>query len=392
MAEKLSTQEILARARAQAKQQAGDEPSTPAQASAGEENATDAAAAESSGASKPASTPSAESPKSTKDILAAARAQAAAKSQESSASSESEAASKPSNAATPKSTKDILAAARAQASKPAVAAGGEEPTPSSTKDILAAARAQAGKPAAAGSSKPAAKKTAAEAAGAKPAAGELPPVPEMVRAAREGKRSGTPTAEQPARPSAPVIPTRPTPVKKAAKPAGETRRNALVALVATPFALAWTLLTIATGTFTLALARFMMPNVLVEPPTRFKIGPPSDYPFGSVSTKWKAQFGIWIVHTVYKGKSMIYALSTVCTHLGCTPNWLEGEQKFKCPCHGSGFYINGINFEGPAPRPLERVGIALAPDGALEVDKSVKFQEELGQWADSTSYVDSPVA
>ena len=33
------------------------------------------------------------------------------------------------------------------------------------------------------------------------------------------------------------------------------------------------------------------------------------------------------------------------TALGCTPNWLEAEFKFKCPCHGSGFYISGINFE-----------------------------------------------
>jgi cytochrome b6-f complex iron-sulfur subunit len=72
--------------------------------------------------------------------------------------------------------------------------------------------------------------------------------------------------------------------------------------------------------------------------------------------------------------------------LGCTPSWLEGERKFKCPCHGSGFYITGINFEGPAPRPLERAGIRLAEDGMLEVDKSVKFQEEMGQWNDPTSY------
>ena len=82
----------------------------------------------------------------------------------------------------------------------------------------------------------------------------------------------------------------------------------------------------------------------------------------------------------------LYALSLVCTHLGCTPSWLEGERKFKCPCHGSGFYITGINFEGPAPRPLERVGIKLAADGMLEVDKSVKFQEEMGQWADAASF------
>ena len=82
-----------------------------------------------------------------------------------------------------------------------------------------------------------------------------------------------------------------------------------------------------------------------------------------------------------------YALASVCTHLGCTPSWLEGEQKFKCPCHGSGFYITGVNFEGPAPRPLERVGIRIAEDGMLEVDKSLKFQEEMGQWKDPASFV-----
>ena len=85
----------------------------------------------------------------------------------------------------------------------------------------------------------------------------------------------------------------------------------------------------------------------------------------------------------------IYALASVCTHLGCTPSWLDGEQKFKCPCHGSGFYITGINFEGPAPRPLERVALRIAADGMLEVDKSFKFQEEKGQWEDSKSFVDA---
>ena len=115
----------------------------------------------------------------------------------------------------------------------------------------------------------------------------------------------------------------------------------------------------------------------------FKIGPPSDYPPESVSTKFKADRAVWIVRSsMYNGQDQIVAVSTVCTHLGCTPNWLEGEQKFKCPCHGSGFYKSGINFEGPAPRPLERHGLSLAADGMLEVDKSKKFQEELGQWDD----------
>ena len=97
------------------------------------------------------------------------------------------------------------------------------------------------------------------------------------------------------------------------------------------------------------------------------------------------QFGVWVVNYEYNGKRQIYALRAVCTHLGCTPNWLEGEQKFKCPCHGSGFYKDGINFEGPAPRPLERYAIRLADDGQLEVDKSKIFQEEIGQWSDPAS-------
>ena len=89
----------------------------------------------------------------------------------------------------------------------------------------------------------------------------------------------------------------------------------------------------------------------------------------------------------YDGQDIIYALQSVCTHLGCPPNWLAAEQKFKCPCHGSGFYISGINFEGPAPRPLERFKVALADDGQIMVDKSQKFQQELGQWSDPDSFI-----
>ncbi len=158
-------------------------------------------------------------------------------------------------------------------------------------------------------------------------------------------------------------------------------------LFGSAFAAAWTMLAATTGVATLATARFMLPNVLTEPPSKFKIGSPADFDLGTVSTKLVAQYGVWIVHTDgYKGKNLLYALISVCTHLGCTPSWLEGERKFKCPCHGSGFYITGINFEGPAPRPLERAGIRLAEDGMLEVDKSVKFQEEMGQWSDPASY------
>jgi cytochrome b6-f complex iron-sulfur subunit len=139
----------------------------------------------------------------------------------------------------------------------------------------------------------------------------------------------------------------------------------------------WTLLTV----------KFMFPNVLREPPSKFKVGFPDAFPLGQVSEKFKAQFGVWVVNTEYNGTPEIFALKSVCTHLGCTPNWLEAEQKFKCPCHGSGFYKDGINFEGPAPRPLERYAIRIADDGQIEIDKSRIFQEEMGQWSDASSFV-----
>ncbi|MCU0872858.1 MAG: Rieske (2Fe-2S) protein [Pirellulaceae bacterium] len=137
----------------------------------------------------------------------------------------------------------------------------------------------------------------------------------------------------------------------------------------------------------LGLARFMFPNIVIEPPTKFKAGRPDDYEPGQVETKFTSRFGVWIVRHEYEGRTQIYALRTYCTHLGCTPLWLDAEQKFKCPCHGSGFSKEGINLEGPAPRPLERYAIRVAEDGQLEVDKSRLFQAELGQWKDPDSFV-----
>jgi cytochrome b6-f complex iron-sulfur subunit len=133
----------------------------------------------------------------------------------------------------------------------------------------------------------------------------------------------------------------------------------------------------------------MFPNVLNEPPQQFKIGFPDEYAPG-VDERWKDRFGVWIVRTpsdVVQEASGVYALLVTCTHLGCTPNWLSAELKFKCPCHGSGFRPTGINFEGPAPRPLERARIVMAEDGQILVDKARKFQFELGQWTDPESFL-----
>ena len=137
----------------------------------------------------------------------------------------------------------------------------------------------------------------------------------------------------------------------------------------------WALFGAACAAGGAAMGRFMMPNVLFEPPQTFKAGPPSDHDIG-VTEKYKNKYAVWLV----RNEEGFYAFSTVCTHLGCTPNYLAAEEKIKCPCHGSGFKLTGMNFEGPAPRPLERFRIVLAEDGQILVDKTRKFQWEKGQW------------
>jgi len=153
--------------------------------------------------------------------------------------------------------------------------------------------------------------------------------------------------------------------------------------------LSWGAFSAASAAALAATGRFMFPNVLNEPPQQFKAGFSSEYGMG-VDERWKEKFGVWLVRTpedIVQHASGFYALLVTCTHLGCTPNYLSAEAKFKCPCHGSGFRVTGINFEGPAPRPLERARIVLAEDGQLLVDKSRKFQFELGQWIDPEAFL-----
>jgi len=145
----------------------------------------------------------------------------------------------------------------------------------------------------------------------------------------------------------------------------------------------WAAFAAVVAGFGTMILRILFPNVLFEPKQSFSAGFVSDYTVGEVSERFKKQHRAWIVRDSEK----IFALSTVCTHLGCTPNWLQNENKFKCPCHGSGYYKTGINFEGPAPRPLERFKITLSPDGEIIVDKTVKFQYEKGEWSDPNSFL-----
>jgi len=153
--------------------------------------------------------------------------------------------------------------------------------------------------------------------------------------------------------------------------------------------LAWGTFSAATAAALAATGRFMFPNVLNEPPQQFKVGFPAEYGMG-VDERFKDKYGVWIVKTnddLAQHAPGFYVIISTCTHLGCTPNYLPAENKFKCPCHGSGFRTTGINFEGPAPRPLERARVVLADDGQILVDKGKHYQWELGQWIDPESFL-----
>ncbi|MCY4534481.1 MAG: ubiquinol-cytochrome c reductase iron-sulfur subunit [Bryobacterales bacterium] len=124
----------------------------------------------------------------------------------------------------------------------------------------------------------------------------------------------------------------------------------------------------------LMFLRFFFPRTIFEPRTQFRIGLPTDYGIG-VDTRFQKSNRIWVVRTTDR----LFVIYASCTHLGCTPDWKLSEAKFKCPCHGSGYDPEGRNYEGPAPRPMDRAYVELDPQGRIVVDTSVLYREEKGQ-------------
>ena len=135
----------------------------------------------------------------------------------------------------------------------------------------------------------------------------------------------------------------------------------------------------------LMFVRFFLPRSITEPSSTFKIGFPGDYALG-VDTKWQQQYRIWVDKT----SDRLFVVYARCTHLGCTPDWKASENKFKCPCHGSGYDSEAINFEGPAPRPMDRAHVELDAEGQIVVDTSRLFQKpkgEVGHFDDPGAYI-----
>ena len=116
--------------------------------------------------------------------------------------------------------------------------------------------------------------------------------------------------------------------------------------------------------------QFASPNVLFEPPSSFKAGRPEDYPLGSVTLNPQQR-----VFIVREKEGYFFALSAICSHLGCIANWKPEEGIIACPCHGSKFARTGEVLTGPAPHPLQRLQMELGEGGELVVDKGTAVSQ-----------------
>jgi cytochrome b6-f complex iron-sulfur subunit len=109
---------------------------------------------------------------------------------------------------------------------------------------------------------------------------------------------------------------------------------------------------------------FLKPRATYGAPSRFAIGRPDDFQPGT-----RVAVDTQRICVVREGGQMA-AISTTCTHLGCIVGL--SDTGFACPCHGSRFDADGNVTGGPAPKPLAWFKVTLAPNGELEVDKSIE--------------------
>jgi menaquinol-cytochrome c reductase iron-sulfur subunit len=126
-----------------------------------------------------------------------------------------------------------------------------------------------------------------------------------------------------------------------------------------------------------AMVRSLVPDVLYEPSQKFKAGLPEQFSEGATFLEDRRVF-------IFREQKTFYAISAVCQHLGCTVKMVtlnqpktvsidgrpvEERREFHCPCHGSKYYGNGVNYAGPAPRPLNWFRLEVSPeDGQLLVN------------------------
>ena len=110
---------------------------------------------------------------------------------------------------------------------------------------------------------------------------------------------------------------------------------------------------------------FLSPNVLFEPSAIVNVGKPENFAVNSVTMDVNS--GIYLV----RADEGFFALSAVCTHLGCLTAWNQDLGIIVCPCHGSKFTRTGEKIEGPAPKPLPWLKTSVSDEGDLIVDRSI---------------------
>jgi cytochrome b6-f complex iron-sulfur subunit len=199
----------------------------------------------------------------------------------------------------------------------------------------------------------------------------------MTEPSTEGTSAVNPT---PAPGAAPAAAAAPKPAAAATKPVAKKAAAKPVDPTVTRRKLAWWAVFGTIAVWFGATLRFFFPRVLFEPSTRFPIGYPADYGFG-VDTKWQQAKRVWVV----KQPGRLFVIFARCTHLGCTPDWKETDSKFKCPCHGSGFDVEGVNFEGPAPQPLLRCHVEIDARGQIIVDSGRQYKVD--EWGKEGAYL-----
>src|ERR1700686_2480887 len=112
--------------------------------------------------------------------------------------------------------------------------------------------------------------------------------------------------------------------------------------------------------------QYLSPNVLYEASPEVSVGRPEHYSLASVTLD--PRFGIFIVRST----EGFYALSAVCSHLGCLTVWKQESGTIACPCHGSTFQRDGSIIAGPAPKPLLWLKMWLTDDGDLMVGRAAR--------------------
>ena len=108
---------------------------------------------------------------------------------------------------------------------------------------------------------------------------------------------------------------------------------------------------------------YLKPAVDYGPPTVIRAGKPDEYKEGIKEVMEDQRV------VIVRDKRGFSAISITCTHLGCTVR--TSDAGFECPCHGSQYDNDGFVTGGPAPRPLDWYQVSIAPNGELEIDKSV---------------------